>query len=325
LYGCGLPGKLTVYDVRQGVKKVYIDSRIWYNVIPLNPPGLRKWAKLQTLKPGVAERIQEYFEKTGWIVTNKNLKIHQKLKLAPCPVNPVRKRCESYKVWLIDWTAVGYNQITPEEIEAYLKAKYALFFFYYPSPDNAEEYELRIIFGKLKSVEAIKRFFEKVKNHKYRVRFFDLYKNTFDKSIWITKTLVFTVKKFKKYTATRVFMLLKEQGMIGYRNVGWKTDWKSDRRNAFIEVRKGENVQQKNIQQKSIAGKIVEKNLEIRKVMFSEITVSLKSDLKSSLENSGLESNKSQFNLKSSFKFSKSAEDKEKENKKGKKKCFKNY
>jgi len=187
---------------------------MWYNVIPLNPSSLKEWAELQVLKPGVAEKIQEYFEKIGWIVTNKDLKIYQRLKLAPCPVSPVWKRCESYKIWISEWIAISYNQITPEEIEAYMKAKYALFFFYYPSPDNVKEYKLRVIFGKLKDVGARKKFFERVKKRRYKVKFFELYRRTFDKSIWITRPLIFTIKKFKNYAATEVFMILKEQEVI---------------------------------------------------------------------------------------------------------------
>jgi len=249
LVGCSLPGRLTVQDVRQEtVKTIYVDTWVWYDRIPFN---LAKWFHLQVFKPLAAQKLQEYFEKAGWVVTNKNLEIiPQKIQQIPCPL--WRKRCRDYETWLDMYMWTNKKRMTPEDIRAYIKAKYALFFAYYPSPKNVKEYEIKIILGKLKDPETMRKVFEKIKKQGYEVEFSTLCLKTFAKDLWIKKPLIFTVKKFEDYVATRVFMILKEQGMIGYRNVGWKTDWKIGRRNAFIEVRKGENVQQKNIQQKAL-------------------------------------------------------------------------
>lgn len=212
IIACSIPKTLTTADLQNETNKtIFIDHTIWRYYIP---EAFEGWYNFQKLKPYIGFKLEDYFQKAGWkvvdyhdYITNKVLKVRNKVLLNSAG-DPDLENWLGRSLWTCKL------RLNDKMINNLLNANYMLSFFVYPDPKNIKEYKITAILLKFKSKEERLKFLAKKKNV---VSFNDLeYGGMVEKEklILYNKDLLITNQKVIDYTATAIFMALREKGFL---------------------------------------------------------------------------------------------------------------
>ena len=213
IVACNIPRTLKPVDIQQSNtdKTILVDHIIWRYRIP---EAFEGWYNFQKLKPYIGFKLEDYFQKAGWKVvdyhdyfTNRIFKVSNKVFY-----NDAGEPDLEYWLSRSLWTCK--LKLNDKIIKNLLDANYMLSFFVYPNPKNIKEYKITAILLKFKSKKERLKFLAKKKNI---VSFNDLKNGGMvekEKLILYNKDLLITNKKAVDYTATAIFMALKEKGFL---------------------------------------------------------------------------------------------------------------
>jgi len=212
ILACSIPKTLKPVDVQSDTNKtIFIDHTIWRYKIP---EAFEGWYNFQKLKPYVGFKLEDYFQKAGWkvvdyhdYITNKIFKVSNKVFLNSAGEPDLENWLER-SFWRAKF------RLNDKMINNLLSANYMLSFFVYPNPKNIKEYKITAILLKFKSKEEKLKFLTKKRNI---VSFGDLeFGEMVEKVNYIlyNRDLLITNQKVIDYTATAIFMALKEKGFL---------------------------------------------------------------------------------------------------------------